>query len=57
MIGDVIVIGVILFAALKLHLVLPHSFKGLLFYIQTVYYVTEYFPISFFDIRKYVSKI
>ena len=53
-IGDILVIGFILFAALKLHLVFPHSFKGLLFYIQTVYYVTEYFPISFFDIRKYV---
>ena len=54
-VGDIILVGVVLFAAMKLKLVFPHSLKGLLFYVQTAYYTTEYFPISFWDIRKYVS--
>ena len=54
-IGDVILVGLILFAAMYFKLSFPHSLKGLLFYIQTSYYTTEYFPISFWDVRQYVS--
>ena len=54
-VGDVILVTLILVLTVKAHMIFPPSLKGFLFYIQTVYYVTEYFPISFWDIRKYVS--
>ena len=43
-----------MFAVIKLDMYFPHSLKGLLFYIQTVYYTTEHFPSAFWDVRKYV---
>ena len=54
-VGDAMAVGLILVAAMQFQQSFPHSFKGLLFYIQTSYYTTEYFPISFWDIRQYVS--
>lgn len=54
-VGDVILVSIILLLAVKLHMTFPHSLKGFLFYIQTAYYATEYFPASFWDIRQYVS--
>lgn len=54
-VGDIILVALILVLAIKLHVSFPESMKGLLFYIQTAYYTTEYFPISFWNIRKYVS--
>ena len=53
--GDTVAVGLILVAAMQFQLSFPHSLKGLLFYVQTSYYTTEYFPISFWDIRQYVS--
>ena len=55
-VGDFILMGLIMLCVMKLHLHFPHSLKGLLFYIQTVYYTTEHFPITFWDVRKYVSE-
>ncbi len=55
-IGDFIIFGLIMFAIIKLNFHFPHSLKGLLFYIQTVYYTTEHFPIAFWDVRKYVRQ-
>ncbi len=54
-IADLLVLGVIFFTIMKLDFHFPHSLKGLLFYIQTVYYVTESFPASFWNVRQYVS--
>lgn len=54
-VGDAVAVGLILVAAMQFQQSFPHSLKGLLFYIQTSYYTTEYFPISFWDIRQYVS--
>jgi len=48
----VLVLGAIFFVFMKLDFHFPHSLKGLLFYIQTAYYVTESFPASFWDVRK-----
>ena len=56
-IGDIILVALVLIAAMKFKLSFPHSLKGLLFYLQTSYHVTEYFPISFWDIRQYVSEL
>ena len=53
--GDGVLVTLILLLTVKAHMIFPPSLKGFLFYIQTAYYVTEYFPISFWDIRKYVS--
>jgi len=53
-VADVIAVGAILFLSVKLRRAFPHSLKGLLFYIQTVYYATEYFPASFWNIRQYM---
>ena len=56
-IGDIILITLIFVLVIKLHLMFPVCMKGFLFYIQTAYLTTEYFPISFWDIRKYVSQL
>ena len=55
--GDILLVILVLMAAMKFKLIFPHSLKGLLFYLQTSYYTTEYFPISFWDIRQYVSSL
>lgn len=55
--GDFIIIGAVLLTIVKFKWHFPHSLKGLLFYIQTAYYTTQHFPISFWDIRKFVRLI
>ena len=52
---DIFIVSLLMVLVIKLDFSFPSSLKGLLFYIQTVYYVTEYFPSSFWDARKYVS--
>ncbi|XP_019857682.1 PREDICTED: uncharacterized protein LOC109585984 [Amphimedon queenslandica] len=50
----VLVIVAVLLASVKLGITFPHSMRPILFYIQTVYYTTEYFPISFWNSRQYM---
>jgi hypothetical protein len=51
---DVVLIIIVLVASIKLKVSFPHSLRGVIFYIQTVYIASEYFPISFLDSRQYM---
>eukprot|EP00731_Ephydatia_muelleri_P010290 Em0005g876a len=54
---DVAITLLIILASSKLKVTFPPALKGLFFYIQTVYYATEFFPASFWDARQYMLYI
>eukprot|EP00731_Ephydatia_muelleri_P037369 Em0452g4a len=57
LIWDIALTLLIILVSLRVSASFAPGLKGLLFYIQTVYYATEFFPASFWDARQYMLYI